>query len=429
MPTTTRRHTLTLAGLEVPVIELTGAADGPRLTVLAGVHGCEYASMAGVRQWAREPRGAGPARPRRRGPGAEPAGVPRPHPVPGSRRRQEPQPVLPRRPGGHPRRPARVRRVHPAHLGLRRPGRRAHRRHGRGPGAVRAVRRGPGRGQGARAGQRVRARLRHPPGAGPGPGGRRLHQRGRGRGRHPRDHRRGGRMRPGRAGRRRRARPRARPDPRRARHDRPPATPDGQPGSGSPAALPVAALRGRRLVGAGRQAGRAGGRRGRCSAPSAASTAPGCCRRSRRPRPASRCSSPVPPPSPPTASSSASARPRTSLSRPRAPRPPRPPGRAAQPGPAGPLPVHLPSPASPAQPAPAQPGRFPVHSSPSQRTNTSVAPAATATMSHRDGYNRHDVTSLRLALAHRNPASPMRHTCIRTVAHLEHARSTRQGLF
>jgi predicted deacylase len=53
MPTTTRRHTLTLAGLEVPVIELTGASDGPRLTVLAGVHGCEYASMAAVRQWAR----------------------------------------------------------------------------------------------------------------------------------------------------------------------------------------------------------------------------------------------------------------------------------------------------------------------------------------------------------------------------------------
>ena len=53
MPTTTRRHVLTLAGLEVPVIELTGAADGPRLTVIAGVHGCEYASMDGVRKWAR----------------------------------------------------------------------------------------------------------------------------------------------------------------------------------------------------------------------------------------------------------------------------------------------------------------------------------------------------------------------------------------
>jgi hypothetical protein len=53
MPTTTRRHALTLAGLEVPVIELTGAADGPRLTVIAGVHGCEYASMDGVRKWAR----------------------------------------------------------------------------------------------------------------------------------------------------------------------------------------------------------------------------------------------------------------------------------------------------------------------------------------------------------------------------------------
>jgi uncharacterized protein len=54
MPTTTRRHTLTLAGLEVPVIELAGAADGPRLTVIAGVHGCEYASMDGVRKWARQ---------------------------------------------------------------------------------------------------------------------------------------------------------------------------------------------------------------------------------------------------------------------------------------------------------------------------------------------------------------------------------------
>ena len=53
MPPTTLRRTLSLAGLEVPVIELTGAADGPRLTVLAGVHGCEYAPMAAVRRWAR----------------------------------------------------------------------------------------------------------------------------------------------------------------------------------------------------------------------------------------------------------------------------------------------------------------------------------------------------------------------------------------
>jgi predicted deacylase len=53
MPTTTLRSTVTLAGLEVPVVELTGAGDGPRLTVLAGVHGCEYAPMAAVRQWTR----------------------------------------------------------------------------------------------------------------------------------------------------------------------------------------------------------------------------------------------------------------------------------------------------------------------------------------------------------------------------------------
>jgi uncharacterized protein len=51
MPPAVARRSLDLAGLEVPVIELTGARDGPLLTVLAGVHGCEYASMAGVRRW------------------------------------------------------------------------------------------------------------------------------------------------------------------------------------------------------------------------------------------------------------------------------------------------------------------------------------------------------------------------------------------
>ena len=53
MAPTVLRRTHSLAGYDVPVIELTGAADGPRLTVLAGVHGCEYAPMAAVRQWAR----------------------------------------------------------------------------------------------------------------------------------------------------------------------------------------------------------------------------------------------------------------------------------------------------------------------------------------------------------------------------------------
>ena len=51
MPTTVLRRTLDLAGFDVPVVEVTGASDGPRLTVIAGVHGCEYASMAAVRQW------------------------------------------------------------------------------------------------------------------------------------------------------------------------------------------------------------------------------------------------------------------------------------------------------------------------------------------------------------------------------------------
>ncbi|MDR2986221.1 MAG: succinylglutamate desuccinylase/aspartoacylase family protein [Nocardiopsaceae bacterium] len=51
MPTTLTRRTIDLAGLDVPVVEAIGADDGPRLTVISGVHGCEYASMAAVRQW------------------------------------------------------------------------------------------------------------------------------------------------------------------------------------------------------------------------------------------------------------------------------------------------------------------------------------------------------------------------------------------
>jgi predicted deacylase len=51
MPATVTRRTLDLAELAIPVLDITGAADGPRLTVLAGVHGCEYASMAALRTW------------------------------------------------------------------------------------------------------------------------------------------------------------------------------------------------------------------------------------------------------------------------------------------------------------------------------------------------------------------------------------------
>ena len=54
MPLTVARGTIKLAGLEVPLVEVTGSRDGPVLTVIAGVHGCEYASMAGVRRWLRD---------------------------------------------------------------------------------------------------------------------------------------------------------------------------------------------------------------------------------------------------------------------------------------------------------------------------------------------------------------------------------------
>jgi len=53
MSSTVARSTLDLAGIDVPVVEITGSADGPLLTVIAGVHGCEYAPMAAVRRWTR----------------------------------------------------------------------------------------------------------------------------------------------------------------------------------------------------------------------------------------------------------------------------------------------------------------------------------------------------------------------------------------
>ena len=59
MPPKVVRRTLDLAGVQVPFVEITGSAGGPELTVIAGVHGCEYASIAGVRSWARALESAG----------------------------------------------------------------------------------------------------------------------------------------------------------------------------------------------------------------------------------------------------------------------------------------------------------------------------------------------------------------------------------
>jgi predicted deacylase len=40
-----------LDGLEIPYFDIRGRADGPRLTVLAGIHGAEYTSMAAAREF------------------------------------------------------------------------------------------------------------------------------------------------------------------------------------------------------------------------------------------------------------------------------------------------------------------------------------------------------------------------------------------
>ncbi|HEY3882689.1 MAG TPA: succinylglutamate desuccinylase/aspartoacylase family protein [Trebonia sp.] len=46
-----KRYTADFGGVQTPVIDITGDTPGPLLSVIAGVHGCEYASMAGLRRW------------------------------------------------------------------------------------------------------------------------------------------------------------------------------------------------------------------------------------------------------------------------------------------------------------------------------------------------------------------------------------------
>ncbi len=49
-----RFPTPTLAGVEWPVFEAAGARDGPRVCLLAGVHGCEYSAIAAAVRFMRE---------------------------------------------------------------------------------------------------------------------------------------------------------------------------------------------------------------------------------------------------------------------------------------------------------------------------------------------------------------------------------------
>src|SRR3954466_10339890 len=49
-----RRSVLRVAGLEHPCFEAEGATDGPRLSLIGGIHGCEYSSIAAVTRVMRE---------------------------------------------------------------------------------------------------------------------------------------------------------------------------------------------------------------------------------------------------------------------------------------------------------------------------------------------------------------------------------------
>ena len=42
------RTTIGLNGLDVPAFQIDGAQDGPRLSLIGGIHGCEHSSIAAV---------------------------------------------------------------------------------------------------------------------------------------------------------------------------------------------------------------------------------------------------------------------------------------------------------------------------------------------------------------------------------------------
>ena len=42
-----------LSGVELPVIEVRGPTDGPRVCLLAGIHGCEYSSIEALTRFMR----------------------------------------------------------------------------------------------------------------------------------------------------------------------------------------------------------------------------------------------------------------------------------------------------------------------------------------------------------------------------------------
>lgn len=48
------RRVLSVRGLDIPYFDIRGRGDGPRLTVVAGVHGTEYTSIAAVREFVRD---------------------------------------------------------------------------------------------------------------------------------------------------------------------------------------------------------------------------------------------------------------------------------------------------------------------------------------------------------------------------------------
>jgi hypothetical protein len=53
----TVRTTLSLNGVDVPCFNLHGTQDGPRVSVIGGIHGCEYSSIAAVTKVMRELEG------------------------------------------------------------------------------------------------------------------------------------------------------------------------------------------------------------------------------------------------------------------------------------------------------------------------------------------------------------------------------------
>ena len=158
-----------LKGLEHPAFVAHGeAGDGPKVSLIGGIHGCEYSSIAAVTRFMNELDTSELQGTITAVPVVSMESLPAALAVRCAGRWEEPQPLLPGLVRRHVHGRAGAVDLREADRAGRRAARPARRRPGRGAGAVRDVRRVAGRREGARDRGRVQPAVRGPRGAGAG---------------------------------------------------------------------------------------------------------------------------------------------------------------------------------------------------------------------------------------------------------------------